>query len=653
MQKIEAFDPETRSADIVAGNIDTLKALFPEAFTEGKVDFEVLKQLLGGAVDEREEKYGLNWHGKRRARQLALTPSTGTLRPSKDESVDWDTTQNLMIEGDNLEVLKLLQKSYAGKVKLIYIDPPYNTGKDFVYPDNFQDNIKNYLELTGQVEGGQKISSNTESSGRFHTDWLNMMYPRLKLARNLLREDGVIFISIDDSESDRLKAICNEVFGEENHLITMYVQVRYADKTLAEKNDYQKLIEQIHVYQKREFVPNKEFDDYTIDKFCWQISEKVPGRKVVLGKRDVEIFPEGTYDIVRVEPHIDGLKETWATGTVLKANASGKFFGDFIAPRKDEDGLGTLYKVNGIGEDGLGYRYFTGPKRADATKGKFFSGVPLGRRQELADGDSKKYKPILNWHDFSDAFGNCRHEGGIDFGAGKKPVALLKKIISMATAGTESEIILDFFAGSGTSGHATYEINADDGGNRRFILVQLPEKTERADYPTISSMTKERLRRAAAKVKTENPMFAGDTGFRVFKLENSNIRAWNPNPANLEETLFAHQDHLVEGRTESDILYELLLKLGLDLCVPIEQRTVAAKDVHAVGGGVLMACLAPTISRDEVESLAQGIIAWHKELASAGDTTCVFRDSAFADDVAKTNLAAILEQHGIQNVRSL
>lgn len=653
MQKIEANDPETHSADIVAGNIDTLKALFPEAFPEGKVDFEVLKQLLGGAVDEREEKYGLNWHGKRRARQLALTPSTGTLRPCKDESVDWDTTQNLMIEGDNLEVLKLLQKSYAGKVKLIYIDPPYNTGKDFVYPDNFQDNIKNYLELTGQVEGGQKISSNTESSGRFHTDWLNMMYPRLKLARNLLREDGVIFISIDDSESDRLKAICNEVFGEENHLITMYVQVRYADKTLAEKNDYQKLIEQIHVYQKREFVPNKEFDDYTIDKFCWKISEKVPGRKVVLGKRDVEIFPEGTYDIVRVDPHIDGLKETWATGTVLKANASGKFFGDFIAPRKDEDGLGTLYKVNGIGEDGLGYRYFTGPKRADATKGKFFSGVPLGRRQELADGDSKKYKPILNWHDFSDAFGNCRHEGGIDFGAGKKPVALLKKIISMATAGTESEIILDFFAGSGTSGHATYEINADDGGNRRFILVQLPEKTERADYPTISSMTKERLRRAAAKVKTENPMFAGDTGFRVFKLENSNIRAWNPNPANLEETLFAHQDHLVEGRTESDILYELLLKLGLDLCVPTLQRTVAAKDVHAVGGGVLMACLSTSISRDEVESLAQGIIAWHKELAPAGDTTCVFRDSAFTDDVAKTNLAAILEQHGIQNVRSL
>ena len=192
MKKLDAESPETKSADIVAGNIDALKALFPEAFTEGRIDFEVLKGLLGAAVDERDEKYGLNWHGKRRARQIALTPSTGTLLPCPEESVDWDTTQNLMIEGDNLEVLKLLQKSYAGKVKLIYIDPPYNTGKDFVYPDDFSDSIKNYLELTGQVEGGRKISSNTEASGRFHTDWLNMMYPRLKLARKLASTDGVI-----------------------------------------------------------------------------------------------------------------------------------------------------------------------------------------------------------------------------------------------------------------------------------------------------------------------------------------------------------------------------------------------------------------------------------------------------------------------------
>ena len=215
---------DTQSANLNDGNLAQLKTLFPEAFKEGGVDFDVFKQLLGAHVDEREEKYGLNWHGKRRARQIALTPSTGTLRPCPGESVDWDTTQNLMIEGDNLEVLKLLQKSYAGKVKMIYIDPPYNTGKDFVYPDNFTDNIKNYLELTGQTDGeGRKLSSNTEASGRFHTDWLNMMYPRLKLAKNLLRRDGLLVMSIDDKELHNLRMVANDLFGEENFVATVNV----------------------------------------------------------------------------------------------------------------------------------------------------------------------------------------------------------------------------------------------------------------------------------------------------------------------------------------------------------------------------------------------------------------------------------------------
>jgi adenine-specific DNA-methyltransferase len=220
MNIIEANDPAAQSADIVADNLSKLQSMFPEAFAEGKVQFETLRQLLGGTVDEADEKYGLNWHGKRRARQIALTPSTGTLRPCPDESVDWATTQNLMIEGDNLEVLKLLQKSYAGKVKLIYIDPPYNTGKDFVYPDNFRDSIGNYLELTGQVEGGARTSTNTEASGRFHTDWLNMMYPRLRLARSLMRPDGVMFISIDEREYSHLRTMCVELYGEENLTVT-------------------------------------------------------------------------------------------------------------------------------------------------------------------------------------------------------------------------------------------------------------------------------------------------------------------------------------------------------------------------------------------------------------------------------------------------
>ena len=217
MKKITANDPEARSADIAAENLEHLKTLFPEAFAEGKVDFEALKQLLGGLVDDGEEKYGLNWRGKKKARQIALTPSLGTLRPCREESVDWDTTRNLFIEGDNLEVLKLLQKSYANKVKMIYIDPPYNTGREFIYPDNYSDNLDTYLKYTGQKDDeGFKVSSNTESSGRYHTNWLNMMLPRLKLARGLLKDDGVIFISIDDNEVASLRKICDEIFGEES-----------------------------------------------------------------------------------------------------------------------------------------------------------------------------------------------------------------------------------------------------------------------------------------------------------------------------------------------------------------------------------------------------------------------------------------------------
>src|SRR5450830_1015644 len=231
MDRIGANDARAVSADVIAENIRQLRTLFPELLTEGAdgaaINVDVLKQLIGQTVADEEEKYGLNWHGKRAARRLALTPSTGTLRPCPKESVDWDTTQNLMIEGDNLEVLKLLQKSYAGKVKLIYIDPPYNTGKDFVYPDSFQDNIKNYMELTGQIEGGRKISSNTEASGRFHTDWLNMIYPRLRLARNLLRDDGVVFVSIDDAELSNLTAVMSEIFGEENCQANISWQKRY------------------------------------------------------------------------------------------------------------------------------------------------------------------------------------------------------------------------------------------------------------------------------------------------------------------------------------------------------------------------------------------------------------------------------------------
>ncbi len=677
MEKITAASPEAQSADLVAGNIEQLKALFPELITEGPngtaVNVDVLKALVGDrTVTDADEKYGLNWHGKRRARQLALTPSTGTLRPCPDESVDWDTTQNLMIEGDNLEVLKLLQKSYAGKVKLIYIDPPYNTGKDFVYPDNFQDNIRNYLELTGQVEGGQKISSNTEASGRFHTDWLNMMYPRLKLAQNLLMRDGAIFVSCDEGEQARLRVAMDEIFGQENFVADMVWAA-------GRKND-SRLISVSHEY----------ILCYARDK-GYLTELKIEWRQRKKGLEDIY----AQYEKLKREHGSDypaitaGMKDWYrelADSHPAKAHkhyahvdARGVYFPDNISW---PGGGGPKYEVlhprtqKPVAVPSRGWMTSDPEKMKQWIAedrvhfGTDETGVPC-IKSYLKDREYQAPYSVF-YQDGRAATKRLRELMGADCFDFPKDETVLQEIIGMMASG--EDVIVDFFAGSGTTGHAVMAQNATDSSNRRYILVQLPEPLDAekkdqkaaADYcdalgkpRTIAELTKERLRRAAAKIKADDPLFAGDTGFRVFKLDTSNIRAWNPNPADLEASLFDHQDHLLEGRSEADVLYELLLKLGLDLCVPIEKRSIEGLDVHAVGGGVLLACLAETITREQVEPLAQGIVAWHKELAPAGDTTCVFRDSAFqtvagaADDVAKTNLAAILEQHGIQNVRSL
>ena len=636
MKKLTANDPETKSAEILTENIERLKTLFPEAVTEGKIDIDVLKQLLGGAVDEREEKYGLNWHGKRRARQLALTPSTGTLRPCPEDSIDWDTTQNLMIEGDNLEVLKLLQKSYAGKVKLIYIDPPYNTGKDFVYPDDFQDNIKNYLELTGQVEGGRKISSNTEASGRFHTDWLNMMYPRLKLARNLLREDGMIFISIDDGESDNLKKICNDIFGEDCFVEQIVWKNKYGSGALT--RGFANVHEYVLCYSKT-----------PLSNVAAPLSEDA----IAEYKNKDSKYP------------IRGGFVTQPLATKSKDDRPNLRFpiiwkGKEVWPEKQW--IWSRERVeSAIKNDELVF---------SEARGK----VSVRMKQYLRDeqGNIRKGKPvsILNGP-FNQAgtkeVDELLGEGVFLF---PKPVELVQYFLSFVINDIEdkSGIVIDFFAGSGTAGHATMSQNMADQGNRRYILVQLPETLhsddsnqadavafcEKLGKPhTLAEITKERLRRAGRKIREENPMFAGDIGFRVFKLDTTNIRTWDPDRENLSQTLLDSVEHLKADRSESDVLYELLLKLGLDLCVPMEQKDIAGKPIHSIGAGTLLVCLAPQISRDEVEPLALGIVEWHKALAPAGESTVVFRDSAFADDVAKTNLAAILQQHGLENVRSL
>lgn len=650
--KITRDSADAQSADIVAGNIDQLRSLFPEAFTEGRIDFDVLKQLLGGNVDEREEKYGLSWHGKRRARQLALTPSTGTLRPCPEDSVDWESTKNLMIEGDNLEVLKLLQKSYAGKVKLIYIDPPYNTGKDFVYPDNFQDSIRNYMEVTGQVEGGRKISSNTEASGRFHTDWLNMMYSRLKVARNILREDGVAFVQIGETELANLKLLCDDVFGEETFL---GIACRVAKKSNNKGDHWAPNFDYILTYAKDKSMCPPFSGGANVE--AYNLTEDSGPRK---GER---------YQLVRLY-----------MSTIENRNPEQRFWiecpdgtkvippGETFPPDRPKLGDG-IWRWSKTKFDAERDRIVVKEVRSSNLVSD--TGQParwnVFTKTYLSDVlDNATSKPNNLVEDHINQIGS--HEMtdlGIPFDY-PKPSTLIEFLIAISRTGSD-DIVLDFFAGSGSTGHAVMRANAVDGGSKRFILVQLPEqldpddanqraarefcKSIRKPY-NISELTKERLRRAGKKVKADSPLFSGDVGFRVFRLDQSNIRAWRAS-GDLERDLVDNIEHILPDRSEDDVLTELLLKLGLDLCVPIEQRVIVDKTVHAIGGGVLMACLDPRIGDNDAEPLALGIAEWHQSLAPAGETTCVFRDSAFENDVAKTNLAAILEQHCIHHVRSL
>ncbi len=548
IQKIEADSPLAQSADLTADNIAKLKALFPELVTEttagGKttaaLNIDVLKALIGDATaTDVDEKYGLNWHGKRKARQIALTPSTGTLRPCPQESVDWDTTQNLMIEGDNLEVLKLLQKSYAGKVKLIYIDPPYNTGKDFVYPDNFQDNIKNYLELTGQTEGGAKLTSNTDASGRFHTDWLNMMYPRLKLAQSLLAEDGAIFVSIADHEIHNLRHVMDEVFGSENFIATVIWHKMDSPKNsavhLSEDHDY------VVIYARKSEV--------------WRPFPLPRTEEMIARYKNPDNDPRGSWllgDLAARNYYAQGRYPiTTPAGRVISGPPAGSYW------RISEE------KFKELDQDG---RIWWGEAKDNRPGIKRFL-------SEVKDGVvPQTYWP---WKDV----GSTRHakqelsqlmdaDAGEDLFITPKPVRLLKRVLQIGAP--KDALVLDFFAGSGTTLHAAYDLNSEDDGNRRCILVQLPEPLTEVSprgFKTIADITRDRVRRAG--VRHENGKNSGslDAGFRTFKLDTSNIRAWNPNPADLTGSLLANLEHIEPGRTNNDVLYEVLLKLGLDLCV--------------------------------------------------------------------------------------
>jgi len=647
-----------QSTDIAEENIQKLKALFPEIVTEDKVDFEKLQQVLGEYVEDSNERYNFTWNGKGRALRLSQTPSLGTLRPCKEESKDWDTTQNLYIEGDNLEVLKLLQKSYHSKVKMIYLDPPYNTGKDFVYKDDFHDSLENYKRITGQVDSeGNRLSTNTEASGRYHTDWLNMMYPRLRLARNLLTDNGVIFISIDDNEVDNLKKICNEVFGEDNFISILSVEnnpkgrknsafvsvsseycVIYAkNKNSAyfienvPKNASDMIEDEegnfVHSSGKRVLVGENSFNKYVTkvdsDK-NYSVYYRAKDRKLVIkreeyGTVDQNLIAEG---YVKYYSHYNGR-------LVENTYTNGKFC-ELFEQRALEFSQDKIYEKN--------FR--------DTIRIK--SQLVNREYEAIVRGKKMKYSMELTTTGAGTYIKNLFKLAESPFPAPKN-VGYIKLLISLFES--EPFIVLDFFSGSATTADAVMQLNAEDGGNRKFIMVQLPETTDeksdayKAGFMNICEIGKERIRRAGERIKEEKGLEAMnlDVGFKVLKLDTSNIRKWQPDYNDLEQSLMDYIDNYVEGRTELDVVYEIMIKYGLDLTYPVDEFTIAQKKVYSIGFGMLMICLDDEITTE----VAKGILGKIKEL-SPESSRVVFKDNGFKSDSNKTNIKEILKSGGIE-----
>lgn len=634
IDKIKTGDELTQSLDIVSDNISKLKELFPEVLTEGKIDFKVLQDILGNEIEEEEEFYRFTWAGKSQSRREAHKPSTGTLRPCKEESVDWDTTQNLYIEGDNLEVLKLLQKSYSNKVKMIYIDPPYNTGKDFVYKDNYKDNLKNYQQVTGQVDDeGNKMSTNSESDGRYHSNWLNMMYPRLRLARNLLKDDGVIFISIDDNEIDNLIKCCDEIFGEENRIEVLKWKRKKQPSFLAKHTA--KVMEYILVYAKKHNHLEKLSIDGTSDTTkkvinlsnpeCSRIFN--PGVRVKIGESGV--IPAGRYTIKTMEVEyksdviFEGGISINSVEVISKFSVSQENISKFI-----EEGLLFISTNYGLRRD--------------------VSEEEMGKRKSITD------LLLTDWGDNQESDNEMRELfGTTDYFDYTKPSLLIKNLVKCNF--TEDNIVLDFYSGSSTTGHSVMKLNSEDGGNRKHIQVQLPEPISINNpaflngYKTICEVGKERLRRVGKKIKEENPLHSGnlDVGFKVFKLDSSNIKGWDGLPDNLEKSLFESQDNIKSDRTEEDVLFEILLKYGLDLTLPIEEKVIEGKKVFNVGFGALFICLGNELT----SKVAEGIGQW-KETLKPETCRVIFKDGGFTD-VEKTNSVQTLKRFGIQEIKSI
>ncbi|QEE50704.1 site-specific DNA-methyltransferase [Flavobacterium alkalisoli] len=620
MEQIKNGNELTKSLDIVNENISRLKELFPEVVTEGKIDFKVLQDILGNEIEEGEEYYRFTWAGKAQARREAHKPSTGTLRPAKEESVDWDTTQNLYIEGDNLEVLKLLQKSYAGKVKMIYIDPPYNTGKDFVYKDNYKDNLKNYQQVTGQVDDvGNKLTTNSENDGRYHSNWLNMMYPRLLLARNILKEDGVIFISIDEIENSKLRIICDEIFGESNHIADFVWQNKKGGgndaKYVAVEHEY------VIMYCKNETALHDLFEPYKPEYL----------------KRYKEEDEKGKYfwDTFKRKSGKQFYSITCPDGSILEFDDLGNRISWL---RSEERFLQDLSE---------------GEVRFVQNKGVW----NVHFKQRLPKGKKPRTIFLRNsiWSELgtnSDGSNSIKKLFGKEVFSHPKPLGLIKELLGFSLQ--TGDIVLDFFSGSATTFQAGIEFMLEQGLNLKFICIQLPEdidsKSEEGKnaislgYKKITDIAKDRIK----KVYLSNQDYKTvHSGFKVLKLDSSNIKGWDGNPENLEQNLFDSQDNIKTDRTEEDVLFEILLKYGLDLTLPIEENLIEGKNVFSVGYGALFICLADNITN----KVAEGIGKWKEEL---NPEVCrvIFKDSGFTD-VEKTNAVQTLKRFGINEIKSI
>ena len=617
-ENMEEISLNGESLDIVSDNVSKLKEVFPEVITEDKIDFDKLKLILGSDIDTNSERYNFTWPGKTQAIKESQKQSTGTLRPCKEESKNWDTTKNLYIEGDNLEVLKLLQKGYYNKVKMIFIDPPYNTGKDFIYPDNYKDNLVNYLKISGQTNNfdefdnedkGIKLTTNTETSGRYHTNWLNMMYPRLKLARNLLTTDGVIFISIDDNEQSNLKKLCDEVFGEENFIRNVIWEKKYSpandSKVISDNHDH------ILVYAKN--IKN------------W-----------VMG-----LLPRTDEMNKRYTNRDNDVRGPWKPGGL----SAKTYNANYDYPVKTPSGKvvyppsGSCWQVSEkrLQELILDNRIYFGVNNDSKPQIKqFLSEVQQGVvPKSIWKFDEVGHNQISR-KEITDLFGQFVFDT-------PKPIKLIQRMIKIANL-NDSDIILDFFSGSSSTAHAVIDYNINKNSHYKFIMIQIPEICNEKSfaysqgYRNIADIGKERIRKVMEKFSNYNLNF--DLGFKVFKLDSSNLNQWDPNYNNLEQTLLVSQDNIKEDRTQEDLIYEIMLKYGIDLTLPIEKYDSNENTIYSIGFGALLICLDNKITKDITDAIIE--LSKDSEISRV-----VFKDNGFASDADKTNIKETLRTYNI------